>query len=145
LKGLLFAALLAAALPAHAQMYKCVDERGVTHYSDKPVGGCKGTEVDIRPIPPAGGKVQDGNLDPARADADFNRRRIERERVEQKEKLAREAQQQHCAQLRSEVARLSTGRRVVEKRNEKGERVFMDDDAREKRTAELNEQLRACP
>jgi len=28
--------LLAAVTPAHAQMYKCVDERGMTHYSDKP-------------------------------------------------------------------------------------------------------------
>jgi hypothetical protein len=29
------ALLLSVALPAAAQMYKCVDERGVTHYSDK--------------------------------------------------------------------------------------------------------------
>ena len=34
-------------LPVLAQMYKCVDERGVTSYSDKPRPGCKGGEVDI--------------------------------------------------------------------------------------------------
>jgi hypothetical protein len=145
LKSLLLAALLAAALPAQAQMYKCVDERGVTHYSDSPNAGCKGKEVDIRPIPPAGGKVQGRDLDPARADAEFNGRRIARERAELNEKAVRDAQLRHCAQLRSEVGRLSTGRRVVEKYNEKGERVFMDDEMREKRLAELNGQLGACP
>lgn len=33
--------LLALALPVHAQMYKCVDERGRTLYSDKPIPNCK--------------------------------------------------------------------------------------------------------
>jgi len=142
LKSVLLAVLLAAVLPAQAQMYKCVDERGVTHYSDKPGAGCKGKEIDIRPIPPVGGKVQEGGQDPARADADFNRRRIERERVELNEKAQRE---RRCARLRSDVGRLSGGGRVIAKYNEKGERVYMDDETREKRLAELSEQLRACP
>jgi len=47
--------LLAAAFPAAAQMYKCVDERGVTHYTDKPRPDCKGGKVDIRPIPSLSG------------------------------------------------------------------------------------------
>jgi hypothetical protein len=145
LKGFLLAVLLAAALPAQAQIYKCVDERGVTHYSDNPGSGCKGKEVDIRPIPPVSGKVQEGDRDTTRADTDFNRRRIEREHAEANEKSAREARQQNCAGLRVEVGRLSAGRRVIEKYNEKGERVFMDDETRDKRLAELNEQLRACP
>jgi hypothetical protein len=126
-------------------MYKCVDERGVTHYSDNPNAGCKGKEVDIRPIPPTGGKVQERKLDPARASTEFNRRQIARERIEQNEKSAREAQERQCDRLRTELALLSAGRRVVEKRNDKGERVFMDDETREKRLAELNGQLRACP
>jgi hypothetical protein len=142
---LLFCALASLATAAHAQMYKCVDERGVTHYSDQPGSGCKGKEVDIGPIPPVGGKVQGGSQDPAREDAEFNRRRIERERAELNEKAAREAQQRRCAQLRSQVGRLSAGRRVITNYNEKGERVFMDDEAREKQLAQLNEQLRACP
>jgi Domain of unknown function (DUF4124) len=27
--------------PAHAQTYKCVDQGGTTHYSDKPLANCK--------------------------------------------------------------------------------------------------------
>ena len=41
MKTLAIAVLLAFSIPAHAQMYKCVDERGVTRYSDKPMPGCK--------------------------------------------------------------------------------------------------------
>ena len=40
--------LLAAAGPAGAQMFKCVDAKGRTHYTDKPLPGCKG-EAQMRP------------------------------------------------------------------------------------------------
>ena len=43
--------LLALALPAQAQMYKCVDARGKTQYSDKPIPGCR-TEKTIEAPPP---------------------------------------------------------------------------------------------
>ena len=47
--------LLLACAPAYAQMYKCVDPRGVTHYSDKPLPpSCKGGAVKIRATPPTG-------------------------------------------------------------------------------------------
>jgi hypothetical protein len=141
----LFCALAALATAAQAQMYKCVDERGVTHYSDKPSPGCQGKEVDIQPLPPTGGKVEPRSRDAAREDAEFQRRRIERERVEAKEQAVREAQQRKCAQLRSEIGRIRGARRVIEKYAENGERIYMDDAAREKRVAELSEQLRACP
>ena len=44
--------LLALALPAQAQMYKCVDARGKTQYSDKPIPGCR-TEKTIEAPPPS--------------------------------------------------------------------------------------------
>ena len=43
---LIATALLALALPAQAQMDKCVDARGKTQYSDKPIPGCR-TEKTI--------------------------------------------------------------------------------------------------
>jgi len=55
MKTLALAVLLLACAPAYAQMYKCVDQRGVTHYSDKPLPpSCKGGEVKIRATPPTG-------------------------------------------------------------------------------------------
>src|SRR2546422_11274316 len=47
--------LLLACAPAYAQIYKCVDARGVTHYSDKPMPpSCKGGVAKIRATPPTG-------------------------------------------------------------------------------------------
>jgi len=55
MRTLALTVLLLACAPAYAQMYKCVDQRGVTHYSDKPLPpSCKGGEVKIRATPPTG-------------------------------------------------------------------------------------------
>ena len=55
MRTLALTVLLLGCAPAYAQMYKCVDQRGVTHYSDKPLPpSCKGGEVKIRATPPAG-------------------------------------------------------------------------------------------
>ena len=47
------AALVALAAPAVAQVYKWVDEKGRTHYGEKPPEGVKATEVGVTPPPPA--------------------------------------------------------------------------------------------
>ena len=49
---LIATALLALALPAQAQMYKCVDARGKTQYSDKPIPGCRSEKTIETPPPP---------------------------------------------------------------------------------------------
>ncbi len=133
--------LLAAASAAQAQVYKCVDERGVTHYSDKPLAGCKGKEVDIQPIPPVSGRIEQRSEDFARENADFQRRQVEREQAEAREK---QALAQHCAGLRRERARLGGGRRVVQI-TPQGERIYMEDEVRDKRLAQVTDELRACP
>ena len=122
-------------------MYKCIDERGVTHYTDKPRPGCKGGAVDIQPISPASGKIAPRSEDLAGQEADFRRRQIERERAAEKEGAA---QARRCGPLRQEHARLSSGRRIA-RVSPSGEREYLDDAVREKRLAELRDQLRGCP
>lgn len=139
---LLALGLLAAALPAYAQMYKCVDERGVTHYSDKTRPGCKGGAVDIRPIPPVSGKAAPpaaGSL--AGQDADFRRRQIERGEAEARDK---EALAQRCRKLRAEQGWLTSGVRIS-RTDAQGNRVYVDDATRDARIAQLKEELRTCP
>ena len=57
MKRALLAALLLLPLCAAAQMVKCVDERGRTHYTDKPETDCKSakstTVIAPGPTPPA--------------------------------------------------------------------------------------------
>ena len=45
-------ALLVFALPAQAQLYKCVDARGKIQYSDKPIPGCRTEKTMEAPPPP---------------------------------------------------------------------------------------------
>jgi hypothetical protein len=133
------AVILFAALSAHAQMYKCVDERGVTHYSDQPRAGCKGARVDIQASPPPAGGAPRAE-DFARQDADFKRRQLERERAEAADKASLE---QRCAGLRQEHAVLASGIRVG-KITAEGERDYIDDATRDARLGQIKEALRAC-
>ena len=133
--------MLLCAVPAWAQMYKCVDERGVTHYTDKPKPGCAGGPVDIKPIPPVSGRESQRSSSLSGEEAEFKRRQIRREEAEKREKVALE---QRCASLRSEYALLNSGVPII-KSNERGERVYMEDATRDARMGEIKEQMRLCP
>ena len=54
--------ILLAALPAQAQMYKCVDERGKARYSDKPIPGCKAQATIAAPPPARGAPTAKGSM-----------------------------------------------------------------------------------
>jgi hypothetical protein len=75
MRTLALTVLLLACAPAYAQIYKCVDERGVTHYSDKPLPPtCKGGTVKIRATPPSSGTSTPSVPAAAGTAADLNRR-----------------------------------------------------------------------
>lgn len=131
----LFLALLASALPAQAQMYKCVDARGVTQYSDKPCADGKGKAVDIRGQPPISGKLQDSR-DPGAAEREFQQRRIERAHEEEAVAARAEQQKRRCAAMHSQLDFL-TRFNTISKTNEKGERVYMDDATRNSQIEQL--------
>ena len=129
---------LVLAAPVQAQMYKCVDGRGVTRYTDGPGPGCK--EVDIRGSPPISGSIRAPERDLAKEEADFRRRQVERETSAERE---RQALEQRCSRVRREQASLASGR--VARINEKGEREYMDDAVREQRLAQLQREASGCP
>ena len=132
--------LLVGASPAYAQMYKCVDQRGVTHYTDKPCKG--GKQVDIQGQPPISGQLREpAKEDFSQQEADFKRRQFERERAEAQDKSALQAR---CRSARSEYNLLSRGTRVY-KTGADGKRQYLEDPQREQRLAQLQDQLRGCP
>ena len=108
---LVAALLLLAASAAHAQMYKCTDERGVVQYTDKATAGCK--QVAIRASPPISGSLTPPADDLARREAEFRKRQIDRDASMTQ---AREALFGRCVQLRREQGVLATSRRVVRSR-----------------------------
>jgi sRNA-binding protein len=125
-------------------MYKCVDEHGVTNYSDKPCVGAKGGKVDIQGQPPLSGQLRSPNENLSSQDAEFKRRQIERDRQAEKDDKDRAAAQRRCTALRNEQVRLSNARRVIVL-DGKGGKSYMDDQSRDKRLAQLNDQLSRCP
>lgn len=58
--SLVLALLLAASLPVHAQVYRCVDATGKRSYSDKPGPGCVADRKIAAPRPPAAEKSAAG-------------------------------------------------------------------------------------
>ena len=136
------AAALLLSFPCTAQMYKCVDRKGVTHYTDAPLPGCKGGAVDIGPLPSiSGARPARPDEDVARQQADFKRRQNERAQAEASLSAALEAR---CKALRLEHGRLSSGRPLAQIAAD-GERVYLPDEQRDQRLAEVREALRACP
>ena len=112
-------------------MFKCVDARGVTQYSDKPCPG--GKEVDIRGQPPISGKLAPAKEDLKRDEREFQRRQIQQERQEQAEAKKLAQAKQRCDNLRSELARANAVRRPA------------NAEAHEARLKQLNDQVAKCP
>lgn len=106
------AACLLGAATAHAQMHKCVDERGVTQYTDKPRPGCKGGEVDIQPIPPVWGKVMPYKEDLKAAERAFQQRQAQRDREYVAEGRRLADAMRRCEILNAELQSASGLRRV---------------------------------
>ena len=129
---------------ACAQMYKCVDAKGVTHYADKPTPGCSNSPVDIRPSPPISGRLAPPGENAAEQEAAFRRRQVDRAEAERLEREQRAALESRCGRLRQERAMLGSGVRLAQM-NAQGERVFMEDAERERRLADVQARLAQCP
>ena len=129
--------LWALLVPAYAQVYKWVDEKGVTHYGERPPQGKKAREVEQRlgnPGPAPGNSARQNWKD---KDLEFRGRRIEAEQAQAKQQRQEAADRQTCNQARDRVAQMKTARRVY-RLNEKGERVYQSDEEHQAAIAQLD-------
>ncbi|MDD5330404.1 MAG: DUF4124 domain-containing protein [Sulfuricella sp.] len=144
---LLVLSLLAVATMG-ATIYKWVDEKGVTHYSEAKPPKEKVQEIQVQPTPPAG--TESGK--PAakswqEQELEFLKRHTERQeaakRQEEKGEAAkREAlvRKQRCILARQNLHTLQM-ERAVYSINEKGERVFLDDEARAAESQRMKKEI----
>lgn len=135
-----------AMVPAQAQVFKWVDEKGRVQYGEKPPDGVKATELkspgpspSVRPESPESWKEKD---------LEFQRRRVEREEQLRKEAAARDrssvADRNECARARRLLEALETS--VVYSRNQKGERVYLEDSERPAKVEEAKKRVeQSCP
>lgn len=134
---------LAAAVPEAAALYKWVDEKGVTHYTEAPPPDRKATKVEIRRSP-ATSRADDTPESWKEREQEFRKRRLDKEQAEETEKakVERNAANRRNRCLRAQRALDILQSRPVYRTNERGERVYIEDKERAKETEEWREVAR---
>ncbi len=133
-------------LAAQAQVYKWVDEKGVTHYEAAPPAKAKSRELQLRdPTGGPGDKPRAAGPSVEDQEADFRRRQIQRADAEAKEARERAQRDARCRALRSNTDAMKDARRVYTY-NEKGERVLLSSEERDALIAKHEaDYRRSCP
>jgi hypothetical protein len=135
-------ALLAATAAAAQTMYKWVDEKGVTHFSESPPPDGSASKITPRVTPPSSPAAP---ADDWKAkDAEFRKRQIERSQKEQTDAKSAAKRQSQCDRARSRLSFLrNTGR--IYRDNPDGTRTFMDESERDEEMSRAREVEReAC-
>jgi len=132
---LAFLVALAFSAGAAAQAYKWVDKDGKVRYGDTPPPGVKATPLKTpsgpTPPPAASAAGKDKPLTPEQA---FQKRQDERKQAEEKaekERTTTAQNRQNCEAAQANLRNLQTGARVSTV-NAAGERVYMEDEQRER-------------
>ena len=128
---ILMVLLLAAPLGAAAEMYKWVDEKGRTVYSEQPPpDGKASTKLDIRNSPSS-----NATADWKQKENDARQQKIVKEQQEQGQKAQEQnvmsAKKQNCAESQRQLAIVQAQRPVFQV-NEKGEKVYLEDKDRQR-------------
>lgn len=135
IRRILASMLVLACASAGAALYKWVDEKGVTHYTEEPPPDRKATKIEIRSDGPAA--KPEATESWKDKEVEFRRRRLEKERTEAaaeaEAKRAAQLRQQNCLRARDALDTLTRGRPIY-RVNEKGERVYMEDAERDQET-----------
>jgi hypothetical protein len=136
---------VAASWPAAAALYKWVDEKGVTHYSEQPPPDRKATRLELPSEPSAPGSGSPENW--KQREIEFRKRHIEKEQADEKQKAASERndamRKQVCLRARRQLDLLGAGRPLYHV-NERGERVYMDDAERAAETKKWSREAEAA-
>lgn len=138
--------VLLATTSAYCEVYKWIDPDGTVHYSDQPspdavqeqtLGIKAGTSGSEAPGTEKAAPKSAGPKTYIEEGAEFRKRQVEAEAKRAKEEKAlaeaKEAQQ-NCERARSSLQSMQTGQRVTVY-NEKGERAYLNDNAREQEIA----------
>jgi hypothetical protein len=131
LRCTLFLAMLAAAAPASAQVYKCIDASGKTVYLQSPCPPGQSSKVISRqapaeeapPAPKPGAKAP---LTPEQAYQKRQKERAEADKKAADESADAKRKQEACQRARESLVRFESGGRIAAV-DSKGERYFLDD------------------
>lgn len=139
--ALALAACLAGA--ASGQVFKWVDEKGRTHYGEKPPEGAKATEV-AKPTPPSDPARAAGSDNWKQREQEMRRQRVERRKAELEagaaESQAAAERARRCRDARVSLDRLENVQRLY-RYDDRGERVYFTDAEREPEKARVRREI----
>lgn len=131
------ALLLAASVAADAALYKWTDASGRVVYSDQPPTGNVKVETLSGPPPPA-----NPNAVKEMVNKDAELKKLQLDRADGAKKGEREAVdarrvQENCVRVRDQIRQLGATQEVLVRINEKGERVVVDAQTRQRERENL--------
>jgi hypothetical protein len=132
--------LWALLVPASAQVYKWVDEKGVTHYGERPPQGRNAQEVRERLANPGPAPGKAVEPDWKERELEFRGRRIEAEQAETRQERQETADRQACNRTRDRLVQIKSALRLY-RLDEKGERVYQSEEDRQGAIAQLERQV----
>lgn len=129
-RALMLAAALALAGAASAQkMYRWVDGKGVTHFSENPPpDGAKAVTIEPKVTPPSGPAKGAGPDAWRERDLEFRRRQIDRGEREKQEARVQAQRRQACMRARERLDYYADGR--IYRDNPDGSRTWMSETER---------------
>ena len=140
---LLTAVILVSVVSIGAGIYKWVDEKGVTHYSNVPAPDQKSKKIEVSPPPEGAPKQEMGPESWEQKEREFQQRRIEAEEAEKKlkeQEAEAKVREIKCSAAKSKLRTLQTDRPVYWI-NKQGERIFLDDVERKAAIEKANQEI----
>lgn len=142
IRALLLSLALVPLAAAAQTIYKWVDEKGVTHFSESPPPDGKATKVEVKPSGDEKPRVDDWK----ERELESRQRRTQKESAEEQARVNEERERtQRCSRAREGLDTVKNSRRVY-RLDDKGERVYMEDkdrpDAIEKWSREVERYCR---
>lgn len=135
-------ALLAVA-SVNAQVYEWKDDKGKTHYSDKPpAAGARAARTIDAASTASGGTPQ---LSTADRELEYRKRQKDAQdkaELTKKEQAAASEKNEACDAARRHLETLESGERIA-LRDERGERYYLDDEQRQQETAKARQFLQS--
>jgi hypothetical protein len=146
LRTALVVAVLCAAAPSQADpMYKWVDEKGITHFSSDPPPDGKGQKIDVKPMPPSSTRAPQRPEDWSARASEMREQRLQKEKKEEDARREAERDKSRCLSAQDALEQLRSGRRLYTM-NERGERVYMDENEHAAQTAKVQGNIQKyCP
>ena len=142
--------MLLAPLAAHGQLLKCISKDGKVEYAAQCPPGTKPQQTGIKSAPggpaPAAKSEKGKSKSAAEMDAEFRKRQTEQSEAQakqEKEAAEKGQRQRACDDARGYLAGLESGARISRTDPKTGERVFLEDSARDQELARARESVQA--